>query len=215
MQRILLGTLITLISGFCQTWAGPMSAKDIVKKVKEKYDNLRSLQADFEQVFVWDLAGETQTVAGKIYLNQGNRYRIETESQAIVTDGLTVWTYSKERAQVIVDQTEKSADNLPRNLLFRYSEDYRPILRGEETLEGRKTYVVYLEPKNDEGLVKSMTIWVDASTWLTRKMEQVDINENRNTYIVRNVEENVQLDPALFTFVPTDDMEVVDLRSSN
>jgi len=196
-----------------QLFAGSKNAKDIVKRVQKKYGALKTLQADFEQIFVWDLAGETQTVKGRIYVNHGNNYRIDTDSQSIVTDGTTVWTYSKDRDQVIIDSVTKSEETLPTNLLFQYAEDYKPIFRGEDKFDGRKTYIVYLEPKDQDGLVQSMTIWVDASTWLTTKVEQIDINENISTYIVHNVQEDIKLPASLFTFLPTDDMEVVDLRT--
>jgi len=215
MNQVFIMSICLLLSGGVSSdlFAGSRSAKEIVKRVQKKYSELKTLQADFEQIFVWDLADETQTVKGKIYVNHGNKYRIDTDTQSIVTDGTTVWTYSKDRDQVIIDTVAKSEDTLPTNLLFRYSEDYKPIFRGEELLDGRKSYVIYLEPKGEDGLIQSMTLWVDASSWLTTKVEQIDINENISTYIVRNVQEDIELPPSLFKFSPTGDMEVVDLRT--
>lgn len=193
--------------------AAPLRAKDIVKKVKQKYESLESLKADFEQVYNWVLAGETQTLKGTIFLKSGNKYRIETEGQIIVTDGKTVWTYSETNQQVIIDLLSKSGENpLPKDLLFRYSEEYIPHLAAEEKLDGKKTYILNLVPKDKEAFIKSMKIWVDASSWLTVKIEQVDINDNINTYHVRNIEQNIQLDTSLFTLKIPPDTEVVDLR---
>ncbi|MFQ5824634.1 MAG: outer membrane lipoprotein chaperone LolA [bacterium] len=193
--------------------ASSVRAKDIIKKVKQKYESLESLKADFEQVYSWELAGETQTLKGTIFLKSGNNYRIETESQIIVTDGKTVWTYSESNQQVIIDLLTKSEENpLPKDLLFKYSEDFTPHLVGEEKIEGKKTYLLNLVPKDEEAFIKSMKIWVEASSWLTIKIEQIDINDNVNTYYVRNVKQNIQLDDSLFTFEIPPDTEVVDLR---
>ncbi len=187
--------------------------KAIIKNVKKQYEQLQSLQADFQQTYVWELAEETQTLHGTLQLMTGNRYRIETETQIVVTDGEVVWTYSKERNQVIIDWLKTSEENpLPKDLLFKYSEEYEPHLVGEQTLNGRKTYVLNLVPKEEEPFIKSMKIWVDAASWLTVKIQQTDLNDNVNTYVVKNIKQNVKLDPTLFTFTIPPDAEVVDLR---
>ncbi len=190
-----------------------MSAKDIIKKVNQKYKMLKTLQADFQQTFKWELAGETQTIEGSIYLMESSHYRIETATQAIVTDGATVWTYSKQAEQVIIDRLGNSDESqLPKNLLFKYSKDYKPSLLREEKLDGRKIYVLELIPKDEEAFIKSMTIWVDADKWFTRKIEQVDINDNLNTYILSNIREDVELTPDVFQFEIPKEAEIVDLR---
>jgi outer membrane lipoprotein-sorting protein len=61
-------------------------------------------------------------------------------------------------------------------------------------------------------MVTSMKIWVDAETWLTRKIEQIDINGNLNSYTVNNVKENIELKDSLFQFEVPADAEIVDLR---
>ena len=71
-----------------------------------------------------------------------------------------------------------------------------------------------LLPKDEDAFITSMKIWVDASSWLTIKVEQVDINDNINTYIIGNIKENLQLDDTLFNFEIPPDSEVVDLRES-
>lgn len=217
MFRILLVTL-TILSLNSLTvlpepiWAA-VNAKEIIKKVKKSYQELHSLKADFEQVYVWELAGETQKLVGTLYLKSGNQYRIETDNQIIVTDGKTVWTYSKENDQVIIDLLSNSEENpLPKDLLFRYSEEYSPHLIGEEKIDGKRTYALNLIPKDEDAFVKSMKIWVDASNWLTVKIQQIDINDNVNTYLVKNVKRNIELDASLFNLEIPEGAEVVDLR---
>lgn len=204
---------IVILSLGPQIFAGSISAKNIIRNVKKKYEAIQSLKADFKQVYTWELVGETQTLEGTLYLKTGNRYRIETESQIIVTDGNIVWTYSKSTNQVIIDLLNKSEENpLPKDLLFKYSEEYVPHLVGEEKIDSNKTYVLNLIPKDEEAFIKSMKIWVDASNWLTIKIEQVDINDNVNTYYVSDIEQNMELSNTLFTFQIPPDAEVVDLR---
>lgn len=211
----LLSFLISLCFVSSTAGADSKRAKEIVKKVQKRYKELQSLKANFEQEFTWQLAGETQTVKGLLYLSAGNHYRIETDTQTIVTNGTTVWTYSEPDNQVIIDSMDKSQENpLPKDLLFQYSDDYNPALTGEERINGEKTYLLQLLPKDEDAFIKSMTIWVDASNWLTIKVEQVDINDNINTYIIGNIKENLPLEDSLFNFEIPPDSEVVDLRGS-
>ena len=219
MILIRISFLLFIIMSLCfapaVTNANSKRAKEIIKKVQKKYKELQSLKADFEQEFIWQLAGETQTVKGLLYLSGGNHYRIETDTQTIVSNGTTVWIYSEADNQVIIDSMDKSGENpLPKDLLFQYSEEYKPEFAGEEKFNGEKTYVLNLLPKDEDAFITSMKIWVDASSWLTIKVEQVDINENVNTYIIGNIKENLQLEDSLFNFEIPEDCEVVDLRES-
>lgn len=193
--------------------AGKGNAKEIIKKVQKKYRELRSLKADFEQEYVWELAGETRTVHGTLYLKSGDKYRIETENDVVVTDGKTVWTYSKANEQVIIDRLQSSDENpLPADLLFKYSEEYNPHFVAEEKLDGKKAFKLNLVPKDEEAFITSVQIWVDAKSWLTVKVRQVDINENVNTYFLRNAQQNIELEESLFNFQIPPETEVVDLR---
>jgi len=192
-----------------------ISPKDIIKKVKEKYAGLTSLQAEFEQTFVWELAGESQTINGVIYLTQGNSYRVETDNQAVITDGKTVWTYSKESSHVIIDLLNKADENqLPKDLLFQYSEDYKPSIISEKKVDGVKIYVLDLQPKDKDSFITSMKIWVDSKTWFTTKIEQIDINNNINTYSVKNIRDDIELAEDLFKFEIPENTEIVDLRET-
>ncbi len=210
MTLIRISFLLSILLSLCFTPpaanANSKRAKEIIKNVQKKYKELQSLKADFEQEFIWQLVGETQTIKGLLYLSAGNRYRIETDTQTIVSNGTTVWVYSELDNQVIIDSTDKSEENpLPKDLLFQYSEEYKPELAGEEKFNGEKTYVLNLLPKDEDAFITSMKIWVDASSWLTIKVEQVDINDNVNTYIIGNIKENLQFEDSLFIFeIPED-----------
>lgn len=196
--------------------ADAKKAKEIIQRVQKKYDALTSLKADFEQVYHWDLANETQKVRGKIYLQTGNKYRIETETQLIVTDGETVWTYSEPDQQVIVDLMSHSQENpLPRDLLFQYSEEYNPVEMQDEKLNGKAVYMIRLAPKDEEAFIRSMRVWIQKDNLFAVKIEQVDINDNINTYFIDHIEENMPLEAGLFQFQVPEGAEVIDLREND
>lgn len=188
-------------------------ANDIVNKIRQTYEKLESLRSDFEQQFTWSLAGETQVLNGTLYLKKGDRYRVETPNQMIITDGKTVWTYALDKKQVYVDNLEKSRDNpLPRDLIVKYTRDFKPKLLRSEKFDEADCYVLSLTPSDENSFIRSVTAWIDKSTWLAVRIEQTDISDNKTVYLLKNVQRNVPLADGLFTFnIPTG-AEVVDMR---
>jgi chaperone LolA len=204
----------TLFVFFLSTIAAAQEkAEDIVNKIRQTYEKLESLKGDFEQEFIWSLAGETQVLNGTLYLKKGDRYRVETPNQMIITDGKTVWTYSLDKNQVFVDNLEKSKDNpLPRDLIIKYTHDFKPKLLRSEKLGAVDCYVLALTPRDENSFIRSVTAWIDKSTWLAARIEQVDINDNKTAYVLKNTQRNVPLADALFTLKIPAEAEVVDMR---
>jgi chaperone LolA len=188
-------------------------AEDIVAKIRQTYEKLESLKSEFEQQYTWSLAGETQTLNGTLYLKKGDRYRVETPNQMIITDGKTVWTYSLDKKQVMIDRLEKSKENpLPRDLILKYTRDFKARLLRSEKLGGVDCYVIALTPREEDSFVQAVTAWIDKTTYLAPRIEQADINDNRTVYLLKNAQRNTPLADALFSFKIPDDAEVVDMR---
>jgi len=188
-------------------------ANKIVKNVRKKYDKIKSLAVDFVQTIYWSLADEEQHVTGKLYLAEGNRYRVETETQTIVTDGKTVWTFSKDRNQVIISDLEHSKENpLPRDLLLRYTKESKSKLMGESKVDGVDCYELEFIPKQEDAYVLSTRVWIEKGKWLARKILQEDINENTTRYELKNFKINQPLPASLFRFPIPASADVVDMR---
>lgn len=185
----------------------------IVTKIRQTYEKLESLRGEFEQQYTWSLAGETQTLNGTLYLKKGDRYRVETPNQMIITDGKTVWTYALDKKQVMVDHLEKSRENpLPRDLILKYTRDFKAKLLRSEKVDAVDCYVLALTPREEDAYVQSVTAWIDKTTYLAPRIEQIDINDNKTTYLLKNVQRNTPLADELFSFKIPADAEVVDMR---
>jgi len=191
-----------------------MSAKKIVENVTKRYQTITDVSAHFEQTFFWKLAGEQQTIEGKIYVKDGKKYRIETDDQLIVTDGLTIWTLSKTNKQVLVDALNENSQQNPlmREFLTRYSEEYIPKLVDQKEIKGAEYYLVELSAKSEDMFITKVGIWVDEKTWLMLSVEQTDINGNLTKYIVTDVDFNTKLSETLFKIEVPEGYELIDLR---
>jgi chaperone LolA len=205
--------LLVLVALFVVPPASAQSASDIVKKVRKKYDKLNTLRIDFEQVYHWVLADETNTIRGTLYLTKDNRYRVELPNQLIITDGKTVWTYSKDLNQVMLDRLSKDAGNpVPGELMLRYSRDFEARMVGKEKVNNVDTYVIELVPKRQDEFVRKVRLWIDKSRWIVVRLRQEDLNGNVTVYNVTRLVENPTLNSKLFTFEIPEGAQVVDLR---
>ena len=188
--------------------------EDIIEDVQETYDDVDDMSATFKQLESFKITGSVNETTGKIYIKGGIMYRFESEDQTIVTNGKTVWTYNAISKQVIIDNVRKdSGALLPRDMLFKYPKEYYSTLLKEEKINGIKMYILKLDPKdNIHGYVKSMKIWVDDDNYYIHQIETTDLNDNISKFEITNIKVNNDLKDDFFTFKPTQDMQVVDMR---
>lgn len=193
-------------------WTQP-SARDIIKEVQKKYENLANVTAEFEQVFHWELTDELQTLSGQIWLGTENKYRIETKDQILVTDGVSAWTLSKVSNQVVIDNLGKSKDSpLLRDLLLQYSQNYQPRYVGTEKIGENDCHVLELQAKTEDAFVRIVMLWVDKKNYTVYRIKQIDINGNSNTYSLLGINFNVKIPAETFKFVKPEGAEVIDMR---
>ncbi len=217
MKKMNLITIIVAILLSVQQWhlalAADDRAEDIIKKAKNKYDKIKTLKADFVQTFHWKLADNTHQQKGTIWLKGKDQFKLQTAHQTVVCNGRTLWTYSDFNKQVIIDHVNNSKEiTLPRDIFLVYSEQYRPYYVGIEKIDGEECSVLELVGKSEDLFVKQMKIWVHPKLLLPIKIEQLDLNNNENSYVLSNIEMDVPLAANLFEYQPPAGVEVIDMR---
>jgi len=186
----------------------------IIKELQKKYEQIANLSADFNQIDQFKLTGSENQTSGKIYIKNGIKFRLETDEQTVVTDGKTVWTYSRMNNQVLIDRVKEGEGSLlPRDLLFKYPRDYYATLLEETKIGGEKFYCIKLDPKEGvQGYIKTMKIWVHTKSYIISKIEYIDFNNNVTVFEIRKADTTTVLSDSLFLFEPGSEMQVVDLR---
>ncbi|MBN1540811.1 outer membrane lipoprotein carrier protein LolA [candidate division KSB1 bacterium] len=185
-------------------------ADKILQTASNKLESVKQLCADYVQTFNWQLAQETHTTVGKIYIRDGVSFRIETPEQLIITDGKTLWTVSHANEQVIVDAAENNTRDNPflrgfiRNTLVAYDAK----LVGEE--EG--AWYLLLTARSEDEFQREIHLWIDRKTDLIRKVTQVDINGNTVTYELTQIDTRVELNNDHFRGEVPEGYEVIDMR---
>jgi outer membrane lipoprotein carrier protein len=193
--------------------AGDEKSEEIIQKFKSKYDKLKTLQADFTQVAYWKLADNTHEQKGSIWLKGKEKFKILTPDQAIMANGTTLWTFSEFNKQVIIESMTRSKDvSLPRDLFLKYSEQYQSKYLGEEVIDNANCYVIDLTGKTEDLFIKSIKIWINMKLWVPAKIEQQDLNNNKNTYILTNIQLDEPIADTFFDYAPPESVEVIDMR---
>lgn len=204
---------ICLLPGTLLAFDKNPTAKQIINNVQKKLENIKLIEADFNQTFYWSLAEEEEQYKGKIYIGENDEFRIETPHQLIVSDGTSVWTLSQAEKQVIIDYLDPTEGNyLPKHLFVNYHKDYELEMIGAENISVWECYHVVLKSKTSDVFIQKIDIWIDKKEWLTRKLVYFDANENTTTYNINEIKLATTPNKKLFLYTQDESIEVVDLR---
>ncbi len=189
------------------------SPKKIIDQVEGKLISGKNIKVQFEEMFIWKLAGEDQKIEGELFLRGDSKFCIITEDQKIVSDGVNLYTYNRLVNRVLIDRLEQSEDALlPRQILFQYTKNHRTRVLGKETISEYPCYVLEFTHETGEIYFPTVRVWVDEKAWVPRKIEQIDLYDNRTIYFLKNVEIGIELEEKQFRFTIPDSAEVIDMR---
>ena len=189
------------------------TAEDILERVRSKYATIRDAELTFSQRTRFPVAKIEHQVRGTLALKKENKYRIETEDQTIVTDGTTVWSYSVQNRQVLIDDFKMNDRSLsPEKILSGAPGEYAATVLGREKAGKGEVVVLKLLPRGEHALVSTLRLWVDTDSWLIRKADVTDVNGKETMYEVADVRINAGIPDSRFTLKIPDGVEVVDLR---
>ncbi|MDE3057612.1 MAG: outer membrane lipoprotein carrier protein LolA [Bacteroidota bacterium] len=196
----------------------------VLDNVRETYETLEDITATFTEEVTFKYTNVHQSLTGEFQMKRGNlngipnKYRIHTEQQTIVTDGITVWSYSPINKQVLIDDyNDDSKTFSPDKFLFSIPNDFQAVFLNERpsSPEIQSDYALKLIPRAgtaSAAAVKSFKIWVSRKDWSIRKIEFIDMNETQRTYTIHSRLLNLGLSDKHFSFTVPNGVQVVDLR---
>ncbi|MBZ0264197.1 outer-membrane lipoprotein carrier protein LolA [bacterium] len=212
ISGIIISFLVILIA-ISIAEASPPKGKKLIKEIQEVYASLENLTSTFRMEFQWELAGEMEVTEGKMIWGMGDRFRYETEREMMVSDGKTLWRYSLITNQVIVEDLKKAdLGFLPREILFEFPKLFSPREVMESKIGDTSAWLLLLEPKEEDLGIKELKVWVSQTEKITQRMEWIDLDGNRTTYSLDEIELNKELKADAFTVKVPDDATVYDLR---
>jgi outer membrane lipoprotein carrier protein len=192
-----------------------LSAAEVLEKVQEAYAKIEDASAGFTQTVSLKYAKIQQTYTGTVMMKKGNKYRVESQEQILVTDGVTVWLYSPVNKQVLIDSYKATPDSFsPEKFLVGLPKNFRAALVDDNGTDIHAAYTLKLSPKSGTAkYLKSLKVWIDDADWSIRAVEYIDVNETKTFYSLKDFRSNTGIPDERFTFIVPEHVEVVDLRS--
>jgi len=185
---------------------------ELASQVEKRYRSLSDISMDFTKVTRSEIFEKPSLVQGKMLLKNPVKFRIETKDETIVCDGKYVWDYSVENQQVVKRQVDKSESMFkPNQYLSDFRADYIPSLIGEEKIDKIPCFRLLLSSKQEDALIKKMTIWVDKQSYLARKIEYKDSQDNDIVLEFKHIEVDRKIKDSEFVFQAPPGVEELDL----
>lgn len=183
------------------------SADDIALRLQQRYRAIDALQADFVQTMGGAALQGTLTV-------RGDAFRIELPDQTLVSDGTTLWSYSHEDNQVVIQDYADDDIGFSIGQVFTdYLTVFRPTGATRATMNGVRHDVLALVPRDTGSSVQDATLYVRSDDAVPTMVRVHDINGATLAFDLRNVQLNPSLTSEAFTFRYPQGVEVIDLRS--
>lgn len=178
----------------------------VFPKLRANFDNEKVFVADFEHTYYDSYTKESLTSNGKIWVSS-EKYRLDSENQLLIVDGVTSRVYDEVRNRVIIsDYSEEDDDFAPSRMLNGVDSTYTIT---EEKLSGGRTKII-MKTDDDFALYLTVEIIVDSKA-NPISITAYDFSENE---IVTNFENGSFLlkNEELFKLRYPQDAEIVDTR---
>ena len=169
---------------------------------------LSGFRADFRQTVTNASGQQTESAAGTVALARPGKFRWDysTPAQLIVSDGVTVWLYDEDLAQVTVRPAAEALIGTPA-LLLSGRADIASEFKVADGGTDEGIAWTRLEPKDPDSDFSELRVGI-AGVEL-RRMVLVDRLGQTTRIDFERIERNPKLDPSIFRFTPPPGVDVV------
>jgi|GEM_PF-481502 len=203
MKRRILFLLCCVITSM----AFAFEVDEIIDKTIEKYENLKSLHAEFEQLLCDEVSGTCQDVEGEIYFLKPSYFRMEMKNprQIYVGDSTSLWIYIPGEKRAIKQHLEQVPFAInPDFFLKNYDERFTAELTSEE----KDRFLVSLIPKEETEIYERITISIHKTKFEIMAVTVLEKTGSKNTFIFSQIEVNKRISKKLFEFNPPDGIQI-------
>ena len=186
--------------------------KDVLARLQARYDDTRTMQADFRQTVESKTLAGTLESKGKVAFEKPNRMRWDydpPDPQTIVGDGETLWIYQPDLKQVIkAPLSQAFQSSTPVSFLAglgRVERDFDATLVRDEP----ERWVLKLVPKQKQSGVGLLELAVRKTDGSVAEATVTDAAGTTTRIFFSDERRNVTLQPDLFRFSPPPGVDVV------
>jgi outer membrane lipoprotein carrier protein len=156
-------------------------------------------------------------VRGSVVLS-GNKYRVETPTQTVVTDGATTWIYTPADSQVVVNDADTGPSTITPETFLTASSDRYAV---EDSAPTRRLGAPHLRldvtATTPDARFQSVRLWVRRADRVVTRMQATDRDGSTVDLRLREVTVNPDTlrSGTPFAFAPPAHASVIDLRSGD
>jgi len=190
------------------------SVDDVILNVERKLRSMRSLQANFNQIYYTSSISTPLKEKGKFYFKKPDwmrwEYKDPEEKIFLYKEGVFLF-YFPEDKEVIQSELSKE----------KYESEILSLLSGQKQLkddytvefnpfpsESQKTWKLKLTPK-EEGDYTYVLLEIDEKTWLIRKAIFFDWAGNKQEFQFSQIKTNVRFPQKIFELELPSDVEII------
>jgi outer membrane lipoprotein carrier protein len=193
---------------------GP-SAKDVAAKVQKFYDDTKTFQAKFTQVYFIKVQNKKKESKGRVVFEKPGKMSFtyeEPNGNRVVSDGTVIKVYEREAEQMYESPVAKS--QYPAALAFLLGEgkltsDFKLKLLDSATMKFEGGWVLECVPKEASPAYSKMLLYVDGSTAQVRRVLLLDAQGNRNRFDFADPVVNEAVAASEFEFKPPKGTKII------
>lgn len=187
----------------------------LLEEAGERYRNVQSFCADFQQALYVPLLRETTQSAGTLCQKKPNFFAMrftDPLGDVLLADGESFWVYypSSDPRQVLQFsmETQPGGVDFQRDFLESPGEKYELSYEGEELLESGSTHLIKLVPIQPAGF-KEASVWLDSQRSLILQARIGMEDGSVRTVTLSKIQLDPPEDQGRFQFVAPDGARVI------
>ena len=174
---------------------------EIINKTIEKYENLNSFYAEFNQILCDEVSGTCSNFEGKIYFLRPNFFRMEMENpkQIYVGDSVSLWVYLPEKNRAIRQSLGQMPFQINPDIFLK---DYEKRFNAELTDEDKNSVQITLTPKDKTDIYEKIIIKILKGKFEIAAITIIDEIGSESKFNFDKIGINKKISKKLFDFNP-------------
>ena len=212
----------------CFLWLSPVSQAQstytldqVFAKMDEVAKTFQSVQSDIERTHVTILVNDKDVSSGKFYyLRQGKEPRVRLDLtkpaiQQLLIDKGKLQIYTPNLKQVQEASLGQHQDKVEMFMALGFGQSSQDLKKNfevsvapDEVVEGRKTTVLELKPKNSS-MFKSVQMWMDQQKWVSIQIKTTESGGDYLNLKFYNIKINPRIPESTFILRLPGDVRVL------
>lgn len=175
-------------------------AESILSKVNTKYASYKSMKMDLK-VTIQDAEFKEEQSA-KVSV-KGNKFKIDSKDQLIISDGKKNWIYLKEAEELQIskpDPDDVGMFSSPDKLLKMYQEEFVSGYMGLFKLSGKIVHKIEFKPKDKNSEYSKVAVYIDKTDLSVVKIKVFDKSNIHYSIQMKNFVKNPAMKDSEFKF---------------